>query len=189
MQDNIATESKPEQSNTVSSWAGNVSVQAGIHLTEKAFKHDVQETTNLLVKGIAKDFIEKMDKGDTVDPRIVSYDLGFLQPNLELDLQYEWDEEENEWCTCCTLYDTVVGHSLEISSVYTTDSVEKLADTVWELIEPTVRYWQEQKKRVTTVAKESKPALSTVLENASARQQRQGNTATDRHPIPKKERP
>ena len=78
---------------------------------------------------IANDFIRKMNHNGEIDTRIATYPL---ENELELDIQYQLEEDGMR--TVCSVMDKDSGETLDICSCSGTDNPQDIADCVMHLI-------------------------------------------------------
>lgn len=96
--------------------------------------------TREFAEHIAKDFINKMNPNkwdgageipSEFDTRICTYDFG--SPYVVLDISFDFDDDENEWCHYCEIVDRVDLELCEPLHGYGINSYLNLADTILDI--------------------------------------------------------
>ena len=91
-------------------------------------------------KEIAKNFLSRMnpnnwdgtgEKPESFDTRIVTYDIDSY--DVELDISFEYDEDEQCWLHYCEIRDKASGVLIEPQHGYGVDSVQNLTDTILDV--------------------------------------------------------
>lgn len=90
---------------------------------------------------IAEDFIKTMnptnwngvgEKPDEFNILIKTYDT--KNPDMQLDVSFDYDTEDKEWCHYCELRDKESGDLITPMHGYGVDSVFNLRDTIDDII-------------------------------------------------------
>lgn len=91
-------------------------------------------------KKIAENFLSRMnpenwdgvgEKPESFDTRIVTYDIDSY--DVELDISFEYDEDEKCWLHYCEVRDKASGDMVEPLHGYGVDSVQNLTDTILDI--------------------------------------------------------
>lgn len=90
---------------------------------------------------IAEDFIKTMnptnwdgagDKPDDFNILIKTYDT--KNPDMQLDVSFDYDTEDEEWCHYCELRDKESGDLIVPVHGYGVDSIFNLRDTIEDIV-------------------------------------------------------